>query len=281
MGAGFLLRGLAVSQLSIGTYFPDATQAQQTTDIAVVMPTLARSCIAQAIRHVFQQDFRGRIQILIGVDIAEGDPAVIEAVANERPSNVSILLLQLPYSTSVRHGGVHTALDGGSLRSILSFMANAQYAAFLDDDNEWRSDHLSKLHAAIQGKAWAYSQRMLVDTQTNKDLGVDQWDSVGPDKGRFAAQGGFVDTNCLMVDKIVCARALGRWSESGTGKPGLTADRNFFSAIREAPHGRVNEPTVRYAIRPTNVLHNFLRQSAAAQMTVSVQQKLRVTERQT
>jgi hypothetical protein len=269
-----------MSQLSIGTYFPDNTQAQQPADIAVVMPTLARPCIAQAIRRVFEQDFSGRIQILIGVDIAEGDPAVIEAIAEQRPSNVSLLLLQLPYSTSVRHGGVHTALDGGSLRSILSFMTNAQYVAFLDDDNEWRPDHLSKLHKAIQGKAWAYSQRMLVDMQTDKDLGVDEWDSVGPNRGRFAAQGGFVDTNCLMVDKIVCARALGRWSESGTGKPGLTADRNFFGAIKDAPHGVVEEPTVRYAIRPTNVLHTFLKQATLPQMTVSVQQRLRVTERQ-
>jgi hypothetical protein len=251
-----------MSQHSMGTYFPDHEATQQPADIAVVMPTLARPCITQAIRRVFEQDFAGRIQILIGVDIAEGDPAVIEAIAKQRPTNVSLALLQLPYSTSVRHGGVHTALDGGSLRSILSFMANAQYVAFLDDDNEWRSDHLSKLHAAIQGKAWAYSQRMLVDMETNKDLGVDQWDSVGPNAGRFAEHGGFVDTNCLMVDKIICARALGRWSESGTGKPGLTADRNFFSAIREAAHGIVDEPTVRYAIRPTNVLHTFLKQHA-------------------
>jgi hypothetical protein len=251
-----------MSQHSIGTYFPDHKASEQPSDIAVVMPTLARPCITQAIRCVFEQEFSGRIQILIGVDIAEGDPAVIEAIAEHRPPNVSLVLLQLPFSTSVRHGGVHTALDGGSLRSILSFMANAQYVAFLDDDNEWRSDHLSKLHAAIQGNAWAYSQRMLVDMETDKNLGVDQWDSVGPNAGRFADQGGFVDTNCLMVDKIICARALGLWSESGTGKPGLTADRNFFSAIRKAPHGVVEEPTVRYVIRPTNVLHTFIKQHA-------------------
>lgn len=258
---------------SIGTFFGDAAAIQSPTDVAVVMPTVLRPCIVDAIQAVYAQNFPGRVQILIGVDVPEGDPLLVEQVVAKRPSNVSLLLLQLPWSTSVRHGGVHTALDGGSLRSILSFMANAQYVAYLDDDNTWRSDHLSKLYAAIQGKAWAYAQRLLVDMDSGRELGVDQWDSVGPNAGRFAGQGGFVDTNCLMVDKIICARALGRWSESETGKPGLTADRNFFSAIREAPHGVVAEPTVRYAIRPTNVLHTFLREARMVQ-NMTAQQTL-------
>lgn len=251
-----------IPNLSLGQYYPAIAPSQQPAEIAVVMPTLLRPCIADAVRSLYAQDFAGPIQIAIGVDMAEGDAGVIAEVAQERPPHVSLLLLQLPWSTSVRHGGVHTALDGGSLRSILSFMANARYVAYLDDDNTWRADHLSKLYAAIQGKAWAYAQRMLVDMDSGRELGVDQWDSVGPNAGRFAAQGGFIDTNCLMVDKVICARALGRWSESGTGKPGLTADRNFFAAIREAAHGAVAEATVRYAIRPTNVLHTFLKQAS-------------------
>lgn len=262
-----------MSALTLGQYYPATRHSQKPADIAVVMPTLMRTCIVDAIRGVYAQDFSGSIQILIGVDITEGDAGVIAKVAQERPPHVSLLLLQLPWSTSVRHGGVHTALDGGSLRSILSFMANSRYVAYLDDDNTWRSDHLSKLHAAIQGKAWAYARRMLIDMENRQELGIDQWDSVGPNAGRFAAQGGFVDTNCLMVDKVICARALGRWSESGTGKPGLTADRNFFSAIREAPHGVVAEPTVRYAIRRTNVLHTFLRDASAARR-IQVQQPI-------
>ena len=177
-----------------------------------------------------------------------------------RPPNVSALVLQLPYSTSVRHGGVHTALDGGALRTLLSFLANARYVAFLDDDNEYEPDHLEGLAAAIQGKPWAHSQRLLVSEETGEALAVDRWDSVGVGQGRFAEQGGFVDTNCLLIDKIAGTRALGRWAESGTGKPGFTADRNFFAALKDAPHGRVDRPTVRYRIRPTNVLNRFIRE---------------------
>ena len=245
----------------IGGYYPDDGDGQAPAAVAVVMPTILRPCVGAAVESVFRQTFPGRIQLLIGVDKAAEPSTLLEAAIERRPGHVSALVLALPYSTSLRHGGVHTALDGGALRTLLSFAANARYVAFLDDDNTFEPDHLASLLEAIRGKAWAYSLRMLVDERTGEALGVDRWDSVGVDRGRFAQQGGFVDTNCLLVDKIATARALGRWAESGTGQPGLTADRNFFAAIRGAPHGRVERATVRYGIRPTNVLNTFLREN--------------------
>jgi hypothetical protein len=110
----------------------------------------------------------------------------------------------------------------------------------------------------MPGKAWAFSQRMLVDQETGSELGVDRWDSLGPDKGRFTAQGGFVDPNCLLLDKIICARFLSRWSETGTAQAGITADRHVFAAIRDLPHGHVAMPTVLYGIRKTSIFHQFI-----------------------
>jgi hypothetical protein len=244
---------------SIGDYYADAAPAQTPADVAVIMPTVLRPCIATALDSIYAQSFSGRIQIMIGVDKASGSRDVLDVALARRPDNVSAVVMALPYSTSMRHGGVHTALDGGALRTVLSFLANARYVAYLDDDNTYEPDHLEQLLTAVEGKAWAFAQRMLVEEGTGRELGVDRWDSVGVGAGRFAAQGGFVDTNCLLVDKVAATRALGRWSESGTGKAGLTADRNFFAAIKHAPHGRVDRATVRYGIRPSNVLNKLLR----------------------
>ena len=241
----------------VGHYYPDATDPQAPADVAVVMPTILRPCIATAVESVFRQTFAGRIQLLIGVDKAAETPTDLDAVLQRRPAAVSALVLTLPYSTSIRHGGVHPATDGGSLRSILSFMANTRYVAYLDDDNSWEPEHLDGVMRAIQGKVWAYSLRMLIDETNGRELGVDRWDSVGPNAGRFASQGGLVDPNCLLVDKLAAARTFGRWSEG----PGVTSDRNFFAAIREAPHGRVERATVRYGIRSSNVLNTFLREN--------------------
>jgi len=240
----------------IGHYYPDDVDPQAPAAVAVVMPTVLRPCIAVAIDSVYRQVFPHRIQLMIGIDKAAGSRADMEAVLERRPANVSAIVLELPYSTSVRHGGLHPATDGGSLRSILSFMANTRYVTYLDDDNAWEPEHLAGVFEAVQGKAWAYSLRRLIDETDGRDLGVDRWDSVGVGAGRFKAQGGLVDPNCLIVDRVAAARALGRWSEG----PGVTSDRGFFSALKDAPHGRVERATVRYGIRPTNVLNKFLRE---------------------
>lgn len=139
-------------------------------------------------------------------------------------------------------------------------MAHSRYVAYLDDDNTWTPNHLTRLLEAIQGNAWAFSQRFLIDEDTAENYGPDVWHSVGVDKGTFASRGGFVDPNCLMVDSVRTAPLIGRWASSGSVKPGLLADRFLFAGLRNAPHGVVAEPTVLYKIRKTNVLQRLVMQ---------------------
>ena len=155
--------------LGLGQFFPDASAAQAPADIAVVMPTILRPVIIQAVESVFAQDYAGRIQLLIGVDKASGPKEPLLELLSRRPPNLSAMMLELPYSTSVRHGGLHNATDGGSLRAILSLTANTRYVAYLDDDNAWRPNHVRALLAVMPGKAWAFSQRMLVDQETARN----------------------------------------------------------------------------------------------------------------
>lgn len=243
---------------AIGRHFPDAGDPQEPARVSVVLPTVMRPILNRALQSIFEQDFDGRIQILVGVDAPSNEVEALSPLLATRPSHVSVTTLTLPYSTSVRHGGVHQATDGGALRTILSFMANARHVAYLDDDNAWRADHLRKMVAAVEGKVWAFARRMLVHADTGEELGEDRWDSVGVGKGRFAAKGGFVDPNCLIIDKVRAARILGHWSETSTGVADMTADRNFFSAISRAPHAVVDEPTVLYTVRSTNILLKFM-----------------------
>ena len=242
---------------SLGSWFGGAGDPQIPYDVAVVTPSVLRPSLLRALASVFAQDLKGRIQVLVGVDAPTPAPAALLELLAQRPANVDVLMLTLPYSTSIRHGGVHRATDGGALRTILTFMANARHVAYLDDDNSWTRDHLSALRGAIEGKAWAYGLRMLIEEDTGRELGVDRWDSVGPDRGRFAARGGFVDPNCLMIDKLIALRTLGRWSQG----PGMQSDRAFFEAIRLSPHGHVPRPTTRYSVRKDNdVFRAFMAQ---------------------
>jgi hypothetical protein len=247
------------SASGLAGWYPDATgDAQGPADVAVMIPTIVRPTIARALASIYHQRFHGRIQIVVGVDVQQGDAAPMLAAIAQRPPHVSVLVVHLPWSTSTRHGGVHVTMDGGGLKSILAFSANARLLAQLDDDNEWLPDHLPLLVTAIQGKTWAYAQRYLVDEDTGRVLGPDIWDSVGPGAGRFMATGGFVDPNCLMIDKVAVTRVLGLYSDTLDKKPGYTSDRLLFSGIAKQPHGRVDQFTVKYYIRRTNMMWQFL-----------------------
>src|SRR3954451_12648073 len=244
--------------MNSGAISPTLPPPQAQSQVAVVIPTILRPCLETALRSVYAQEGVDRVQIMIGVDRPD-DPATLYRVLEARPANVSALVLTLPYSTSARHGGPHIATDGGALRAILSFMANTRYVAYLDDDNTWFPNHLKSLLAAIEGKVWAFSRRILVDEETGRDLAVDRWDSVGPNKGRLASTGGLVDPSCLLINKIAAAAVLGRWSETADRRtPGDTADRHFFAAIGRADHGAVEEATVRYSLRRTDILHKVM-----------------------
>ncbi len=249
--------------LSIGAYHPAAGSPQTPADVGVVMPTVIRREMILALRSVFSQEFAGSVQVLIGVDKARGEPEWLERALGTRPAHVSVLVLHLPYSTSHRHGGVHGPYDGGALRALLSYTANSRYVAYLDDDNLWTPNHLALLHEAVKDKVWAFSRRLLIDEVTGAEIGPDVWDSVGPDQGRLASTGGFVDTNCLLVDKVKAASLFGLWAESENGRPGLHADRNFFRGLKSHAHASVPDATVRYFIRRTNVLWKHIRESRA------------------
>lgn len=225
--------------------------AQAPADFAVVIGTVLRPSLREAIESVYRQALRGTIQILIGVDKADAPRAPLAELLRARPPHVSALVLDPGYSTSARHGGLHGAHDGGALRTILSYLANSRRVAYLDDDNRWLPDHLASLARAMEGFDWAFSLRRFVDARSGEDLCVDRWDSAGPGRGsRRTSLGGFVDPNCLMIDKLRAEDALALWTRPLTAWK-ATADRRVFRhLVRYHPVGWSGRATVCYSIRP-------------------------------
>lgn len=246
----------------VAHHWSDAGDARSPVEVAVVMTTVMRPSILRAVRSVFAQEGVGRIQLLIGIDVLLRSGEELADLLQARPPHVSATVLHLPYSTSTQHGGVCGADDGGALRALLTLMANSRHVAYLDDDNAFLPSHLATLRAAVEGRWWAYSQRMLVEEGSFRPIAVDRWHSTGL-QGSELEPDGFVDPNCLMIDRVRAAPAIGRWAESPPGRGGQ-ADRNFFIGIRDAEHGYVPEPTVLYALRPDNVLHDLIARDTAA-----------------
>jgi hypothetical protein len=213
---------------------------------AIVVPTIVRPTLGQAIRSVYAQAFDGRLQILIGIDRWAGERAYVDALIAEAPSNVAVTVLDLGYSTSQRNGGLYPSAYGGALKTILSYAANSRYVAYLDDDNWYAPDHLASMLTAIRGKAWAFALRTFVDRDSGEVLCPDTWESLGPGRGvHAAAQGGFVDTNCFLLDKFACDDVLSEWAltrfAGGTG-----GDRQVLARLSGRPWGTNNAHTVFY-----------------------------------
>jgi hypothetical protein len=223
-----------------------SAELQRPFDVAVVMTTVVRPTIRQAVRSVFEQRLAGRVQLLIGIDRCEGDRALIEQLQRECPGHVAITLIDLGYSTSARHGGLYPSRFGGSLKTVLSYAANSRHVTYLDDDNWYAPDHLARLLAAVQGNDWAFSLRHFVDGKTGDLLCPDLWESTGPGAGVFAAiQGGFVDTNCYLIDKMACHEVFTEWAmtrhAAGTG-----GDRQIFARLKDRPWGASGTPSLFY-----------------------------------
>jgi hypothetical protein len=242
----------------VGTFREDGFSMQEPFDAAIVIATIMRPSLAQALRSIFQQSFRGRTQIVLSVDKVVGDRGLLDAVLQERPPHQAVTLLDFGYSTARRNGGLYPGRSGGALRTIMSYVANSRHVAYIDDDNWLAPRHIETLLAAIQGKEWAYSLRWYAEEHTGRTLCVDEWESVGPDRGVYAAGfGGFVDPSCIMIDKLACEPALRLWSvpfllRDGTYAP---ADRSFFDEIRHRPHRCTGEATSFYTIQTSDPNH--------------------------
>jgi hypothetical protein len=225
-------------------------------EVAVVIPTMLRPELARALGSVFAQDLAGRVQILVGIDQPEGDPALIERLAQDCPATMHLSVLDPGYSTSVRHGGLYPNRFSGALRTILTYLANSPLVAYLDDDNWWAPDHLSSLVAAIGGADWAFSRRLFVEAATGEPICIDDWESVGPDAGLFKDKfGGFVDPSSLMIDKLACHDLPPVWSlaafEDGSGE-----DRLVFKTLKDRYRGKPSgRATSFYEIRPDDPMH--------------------------
>jgi len=105
------------------------------------------------------------------------------------------------------------------------------------------------------------SLRWFVDPETGRPLCIDEWESVGPASGMFVSKfGGFVDPNCLMIDKLACEPALRLWSRPVSEDMkdrawGMSADRNVCShLVRQHSVGWTRRATTFYVLDPASPL---------------------------
>lgn len=229
---------------------------QSPMEAAVIIPSLLRPHLRDALESVFAQNFPGRIHILVGIDKPDGSADILDAACASRPSHCAVQVYWPGYSTSQRHGGLARPGDGGALRCVLSHLANSPYVAYLDDDNWWHPEHLRQMRDAAAQAQWSFALRWFVHPRTRRPICIDNWESVGPGNGIFKDRfGGFVDPNCLMINKLACPDAITQWLVPLPNST-MTADRNVFAQLARNHNWRcTGQPTVYYELNEKDGLH--------------------------
>lgn len=226
---------------------------------AVIITTIGRKNLLRAVRSVFAQKFSGSIQILIGfdIDLLGNKKNLMSTLESECPPNIKITWIDVGYSTSARHGGVHTSFYGGSLRTSMSFLANSDYIIYLDDDDWLLDQHVATMLSTIGTNAWAFSYSYYADGNTSTPLCVDEIESVGVNCGLYAESfGGFVRPSGLTLRKTSTMHILHLWSTAMT-IDGDGEDRLVFDQLRKLPHAIIKIPTICASIDPLDGNHQI------------------------
>jgi hypothetical protein len=233
-------------------------EVQVKTDVSVVLITICRKSLYRAVRSVFQQDFKGTIHLLVAADVELfGDfNEMMATLLSECPANITLTAINLGYSTSVRHGGVHSSFYGGSLRTSLTFLSSSELVTYLDDDDWYTPQHIRLLVTAMKNKDWAFTLSNYADQNEDLILGVDLIESVGPNRGLYKQSfGGFVRPSALMINKLKLTHIIHLWSispfESGDGEDRLI----FKELLKSKSYGETGVPTVNCSMDPADGMH--------------------------
>ncbi len=228
-------------------------------DLAVVIVTICREALLRCVRSIFDQKHRGPIQIMIGVDSDLNDRAerLQTILAAECPDHVSLVWFDLGYSTSVKHGGVHSCQFGGSLRSALTLLADSEIVMYMDDDDWLAREHCGNILSCIRNKKWAFAYSVYADGTTGEGLCNDEIESVGVGKGVFAEQyGGFVRLSGLAIRKLDLLPIIHLLSASPFAS-GDGEDRLMFEQLAREPHACTGRSTVYYTLDARDGMHEI------------------------
>ena len=201
--------------------------------VTTVIPTYRRpASLPAAVRSALAQTIRD--QRVIVVDDGGGLP--------ELPDDPRLVAVSLARNTAVL----------GVVRNVGIRLADSEFVAFLDDDNEWEPEHLATALAALRSAtpdrrgrrlAGVYTalRRVLPDGRELDVLSV-------PFDRQLARNEGFLDANGFVARR---SRAL-RFSRLRRDRGVLPREdwATLYRYSRRHPISHVPVPTVRYLVTP-------------------------------
>lgn len=184
---------------------------------AVIIPTTGDSKVEDAIISVLNQTYEN-IKLYI---VCDGDKykSKVDDILNKFSDN-RILLYYMKENTG------HSGQNGHRIFSAFSFLVEADYIFYLDQDNIYEENHVKSCIDVLENNnlMWVYSLRNIIDRDGNF-LCKDDCESLGKYKPIFDYN--LVDTSCYCI-RTEIARLVSPYFVGGFGH-----DRRLYFVLSQ------------------------------------------------
>lgn len=208
--------------------------------IVVITPTTGKDTLLKAVESVQAQTIPTEHLI-----VADGKEAAKQTEKLNYDINwTGVSTMKLPENTG-RHNGL--LWNGHRIYAGVSFLVNADYVLFLDEDNWFEPNHVESMVKYIQDNNldWCYSLRKIYNEAGEFEC-LDDCESLGKYPTFYDHTLKFVDTNCYCVKGDLLPYASPHFYLPAIG------DRTFYTALAETfpKFDCTGEYTLNYTARP-------------------------------
>jgi hypothetical protein len=210
-------------------------------------------CLASVQRQTYPH-----VEHVVVIDGPEWEERVRQAVAQLGAGARPLRLMCLPQATGKERWCGHR------IYAAVSFLSNAEFIAFLDEDNWFEPDHVESLVSAVRatGSHWAFALRNIVDEEGTY-ITRDDCESLGNlHHVWFHREHFHIDTNCYLLKREVAVQFAAAWYRPTRPPDGQLQPDTLLCRLllQHCPQGCSNRKyTVNYAVgnRPDSVRAEF------------------------
>lgn len=166
--------------------------------VTVITPTTGSDQLSNAVNSVSKQTY-SNIEHIVVVDKPTESKKVYELT-----KNLGCLIVNLPYNTG------HSGYNGHRIYGAMSYLAEADYVCFLDEDNWLDPNHVEELVKVTDKYDWAFSFRKIVDSDGNYVCN-DDCESLGLWSTCLSDQEYFLDTGCYFLPVKIAVQISSAW----------------------------------------------------------------------
>lgn len=208
--------------------------------VVIVTPTVGTKHLVRCVKSVQNQTYANLVQHWIVVDGIAFLPRVTSILDSVGKNLPNVRMCVIPSNTG------HGQWNGHRVYAAFSYLINAPYVTWLDEDNTFLPNHIEtcvKTIKELPHPAWVYAWRSLYMDEDTTPL-QDKCESMGGIRHTFLNKDDYLaDTSCMFLSTSLAMRFAPCWLHK------RVADRNLTKALLKANdvfHAPTRQCTVCY-----------------------------------